>query len=91
MINPCGFKKSQSDLLSLCCQPAAGGPGAPMMQPMMGQPMMGQPMMRPPFAGVTGAAPGAAAPGVAAPGAPVTKLSDFTDRQFLSKRFMFMI
>ncbi|KAM7420256.1 hypothetical protein PAMA_014792 [Pampus argenteus] len=39
---------------------AAGGPGAPMMQPMMAQPMMGQPMMRPPF---TGAAPGAAAPG----------------------------
>ncbi|XP_041844538.1 clathrin coat assembly protein AP180-like, partial [Melanotaenia boesemani] len=38
----------------------AGGPGAPMMQPMMGQPMMGQPMMRPPF---TGAAPAAAAPG----------------------------
>lgn len=44
-------------------QPAAGGTGAPMMQPMMGQPMMGQAMMRPPFAGVAGAAPGAAAPG----------------------------
>ncbi|XP_041650390.1 clathrin coat assembly protein AP180 isoform X3 [Cheilinus undulatus] len=43
--------------------PPAGGPGAPMMQPMMGQPMMGQPMMRPPFTGVVGAAPGAAAPG----------------------------
>ncbi|XP_026149118.1 clathrin coat assembly protein AP180 isoform X2 [Mastacembelus armatus] len=41
----------------------AGGPGAPMMQPMMGQPMMGQPMMRPPFTGVAGAVPGAAAPG----------------------------
>ena len=41
-------------------QPPAGGPGAPMMQPMMGQPMMGQPMMRPAFAGA------------AAPGAPVT-------------------
>nr|XP_046254317.1 clathrin coat assembly protein AP180 isoform X3 [Scatophagus argus] len=40
--------------------PPTGGPGAPMMQPVMGQPMMGQPMMRPPF---TGAAPGAAAPG----------------------------
>lgn len=50
-------------LLFLHWQPAAGGPGAPMMQPMMGQPMMGQPMMRPPFAGVAGAAPGAAAPG----------------------------
>lgn len=50
-------------LLCLPWQPAAGGPGAPMMQPMMGQPMMGQPMMRPPFAGVAGAAPGAAAPG----------------------------
>lgn len=44
-------------------QPAAGGTGAPIMQPMMGQPMMGQAMMRPPFAGVAGAAPGAAAPG----------------------------
>ncbi|GLD48744.1 clathrin coat assembly protein AP180 isoform X1 [Lates japonicus] len=43
--------------------PPAGGPGAPMMQPMMGQPMMGQPMMRPPFTGVAGTAPGAAAPG----------------------------
>ncbi|XP_029928285.1 clathrin coat assembly protein AP180 isoform X4 [Myripristis murdjan] len=43
--------------------PPAAGPGAPMMQPMMGQPMMGQPMMRPPFTGVAGAAPGAAAPG----------------------------
>uniref|UniRef100_A0A4W6E4A7 Clathrin coat assembly protein AP180 n=1 Tax=Lates calcarifer TaxID=8187 RepID=A0A4W6E4A7_LATCA len=43
--------------------PPAGGPGAPMMQPMMGQPMVGQPMMRPPFTGVAGAAPGAAAPG----------------------------
>ncbi|XP_030248433.1 clathrin coat assembly protein AP180 isoform X13 [Sparus aurata] len=43
--------------------PPAGGPGAPMMQPMMGQPMMGQPLMRPPFTGVAGAAPGAAAPG----------------------------
>ncbi|XP_053736519.1 clathrin coat assembly protein AP180 isoform X9 [Synchiropus splendidus] len=43
---------------------AAGGPGAPMMPPMMGQPMMGQPMMRPPFAG--------AAPGAAAPGAPIS-------------------
>ncbi|XP_070821785.1 clathrin coat assembly protein AP180-like isoform X3 [Chaetodon trifascialis] len=43
--------------------PPAGGPGAPMMQPMMGQPMMGQPMMRPPFTGVAGAAPGSAAPG----------------------------
>ncbi|XP_040900603.1 clathrin coat assembly protein AP180 [Toxotes jaculatrix] len=43
--------------------PPAGGPGAPMMQPMMGQPMMGHPMMRPPFTGVAGAAPGAAAPG----------------------------
>lgn len=50
-------------LLFLHWQPAAGGPGAPLMQPMMGQPMMGQPMMRPPFAGVAGAAPGAAAPG----------------------------
>ncbi|KAK2844176.1 hypothetical protein Q5P01_010835 [Channa striata] len=28
--------------------PPAAGPGAPMMQPMMGQPMMPQPMMRPP-------------------------------------------
>ncbi|XP_070691211.1 clathrin coat assembly protein AP180-like [Pempheris klunzingeri] len=43
--------------------PPAGGPGAPMMQPMMGQPMMGQPMMRPTFTGAGGAAPGAAAPG----------------------------
>jgi len=53
--------------LSLCYQPLAGGPGAPLMQSMMGQPMMGQPMMRPPFTGLAGAAPGAAAPG-----APVT-------------------
>lgn len=44
-------------------QPPTVGPGAPMMQPMMGQPMMGQPMMRPPYAGMAGAAPGAAAPG----------------------------
>ncbi|KAF7656789.1 hypothetical protein LDENG_00036380 [Lucifuga dentata] len=43
--------------------PPAAGPGAPMMQPMMGQPMMGQPMMRPPFTGVAGTAPGAAALG----------------------------
>ncbi|XP_031178626.1 clathrin coat assembly protein AP180 isoform X5 [Sander lucioperca] len=42
--------------------PPAGGPGAPLMQPLMGQPMMGQPMMRPPFTGVAGAA---------APGAPI--------------------
>ncbi|XP_039661467.1 clathrin coat assembly protein AP180 isoform X3 [Perca fluviatilis] len=42
--------------------PPAGGPGAPLMQPLMGQPMMGQPMMRPPFSGVAGAA---------APGAPI--------------------
>lgn len=48
-------------------QPPAGGPGAPMMPPLMGQPLMGQPMMRPPFIGVGGAPPGAAAPG-----APVT-------------------
>lgn len=40
-------------------QPPTVGPGAPMMQPMMGQPMMGQPMMRPPYAGMAGAAPGA--------------------------------
>lgn len=59
----------QSDVLFLHYQPAAGGPAAPMMPPMMGQPMMGQPMMRPPFTGVAGAAPGAAAPG-----APVTHL-----------------
>ncbi|XP_032413474.1 clathrin coat assembly protein AP180 isoform X4 [Xiphophorus hellerii] len=39
--------------------PPAGGPGVPMMQPMMSQPMMGQPMMRPAFTGVAGAAPGA--------------------------------
>ncbi|XP_068999493.1 clathrin coat assembly protein AP180 [Embiotoca jacksoni] len=37
--------------------PPAAGPGAPMMQPMMGQPMMGQPMMRPSFTGVVGVAP----------------------------------
>nr|XP_019946552.1 PREDICTED: clathrin coat assembly protein AP180 isoform X8 [Paralichthys olivaceus] len=43
--------------------PPAAGPGAPMMQPMMGQPMMVQPMMRPAFTGVAGAAPGVAAPG----------------------------
>ncbi|XP_034554614.1 clathrin coat assembly protein AP180 [Notolabrus celidotus] len=45
--------------------PPAGGPGAPVMQPMMGPPLMGQPMrpVRPPFTGVAGAAPGAAAPG----------------------------
>ncbi|XP_029307488.1 clathrin coat assembly protein AP180 isoform X13 [Cottoperca gobio] len=40
--------------------PPAGGPGAPVMQPMMGQPMMGQPMMRPSFTGA--AAPGAPIP-----------------------------
>lgn len=50
-----------------CSQPPTVGPGASMMQPMMGQPMMGQPMVRPPFTGMAGAAPGAAAPG-----APVT-------------------
>ncbi|XP_055358905.1 clathrin coat assembly protein AP180 isoform X11 [Betta splendens] len=43
--------------------PPAAGPGAPMMQPMMGQPMMAQPMMRPPFTAVAGAA---------APGAPIS-------------------
>ncbi|XP_038144476.1 clathrin coat assembly protein AP180-like isoform X7 [Cyprinodon tularosa] len=43
--------------------PPAGGPGVPVMQPMMSQPMMGQPMMRPAFTGLPGAAPGAAAPG----------------------------
>ncbi|XP_061529806.1 clathrin coat assembly protein AP180 isoform X3 [Phycodurus eques] len=48
---------------------AAGGPGAPMMQPMMGQPMIGQSIMRPPFAGVVGPAPVGAA---AAPGAPLS-------------------
>ncbi|XP_061674657.1 clathrin coat assembly protein AP180 isoform X4 [Syngnathoides biaculeatus] len=48
---------------------AAGGPGASMMQPMMGQPMMGQPIMRPPFAGVVGHAPVGAA---TAPGAPLS-------------------
>ncbi len=61
------------NVLSLSSQPPAGGPGAPMMQPMMGQPMMGQPMMRPPFTGVAGAAPGAAAPG-----APVTTTKAFS-------------
>lgn len=54
-------------LFTLCYQPPTVGPGASMMQPMMGQPMMGQPMMRPPFTGMAGAAPGAVAPG-----APVT-------------------
>ncbi|XP_042346695.1 clathrin coat assembly protein AP180 [Plectropomus leopardus] len=53
--------------------PPAGGPGAPMMQPMMGQPMMGQPMMRPPFTGVAGAAPGAAAPGAPLPTGPASQ------------------
>ncbi|XP_076006562.1 clathrin coat assembly protein AP180 [Genypterus blacodes] len=48
--------------------PPAAGPGAPMMQSMMGQSMMGQSMMRPAFPGVAGAA----APGAAAPGAPVS-------------------
>uniref|UniRef100_UPI003AABD59B clathrin coat assembly protein AP180-like isoform X2 n=1 Tax=Centroberyx gerrardi TaxID=166262 RepID=UPI003AABD59B len=43
--------------------PPAAGPGAPMMQPMMGQPLMGQPLMRTPFTG---------APGAAAPGAPLS-------------------
>lgn len=52
-----------SALPCLCNQPAAGGSGVPVMQPMMGQPIMGQPMMRPAFSGVAGAAPGAAAPG----------------------------
>lgn len=47
----------------LCNQPAAGGSGVPVMQPMMGQPIMGQPMMRPSFSGVSGAAPGAAVTG----------------------------
>lgn len=54
-------------LFALCYQPPTVGPGASMMQPIMGQPMMGQPMMRAPFTGMAGAAPGAAAPG-----APVT-------------------
>lgn len=53
--------------------PPAGGPGAPMMQPLMGQPMMGQPMMRPPFTGVAGAAPGAAAPGAPLPTGPASQ------------------
>ncbi|XP_077576389.1 clathrin coat assembly protein AP180 isoform X8 [Stigmatopora nigra] len=47
---------------------AAGGAGAPMMQPMMGQPIMSQSMIRPPFAGMVGAAPG----GGAVPGAPLS-------------------
>lgn len=54
-------------LFTLHYQPPTVGPGAPMMQPMMGQPMMGQPMMRPPFTGMAGAAPGAAAPGAPVP------------------------
>lgn len=54
--------RSKTDVLPLSYQPPAAGPGAPVMQP-----MMGQSMMRPPFTGVAGVAPGAAAPG-----APVT-------------------
>eukprot|EP00066_Takifugu_rubripes_P014385 XP_011603651.1 PREDICTED: clathrin coat assembly protein AP180 [Takifugu rubripes] len=53
--------------------PPTVGPGAPMMQPMMGQPMMGQPIMRPPFTGMAGAAPGAAAPGAPLSSGPATQ------------------
>ncbi|XP_031730371.1 clathrin coat assembly protein AP180 isoform X4 [Anarrhichthys ocellatus] len=68
--------------------PPVGGPGAPMMQPMMGQPMMGQPMMRPPFTGVAGAAPGAAAPGAPIPPSkspkkPKDPLADLDLKDFL--------
>ncbi|TNN57718.1 Clathrin coat assembly protein AP180 [Liparis tanakae] len=71
--------------------PLAGGPGAPLMQPMMGQPMMGQPMMRPPFTGLAGAAPGAAAPGAPIPPGPAGQspkkpkdpLADFNLKDFL--------
>ncbi|XP_054477081.1 clathrin coat assembly protein AP180 [Anoplopoma fimbria] len=66
--------------------PPAGGPGAPMMQPMMGQPMMGQPMMRPPFTGVAGAAPGAAIPPGPAnqsPKKPKDPLADLDLKDFL--------
>ncbi|XP_034085276.1 clathrin coat assembly protein AP180 isoform X10 [Gymnodraco acuticeps] len=62
----------------------AGGPGAPMMQPMMGQPMMGQPMMRPPYAGGAGAAPGAPIPLVSqSPKKPKDPLADLDLKDFL--------
>nr|XP_033957960.1 clathrin coat assembly protein AP180 isoform X8 [Pseudochaenichthys georgianus] len=62
----------------------AGGPGAPMMQPMMGQTMMGQPMMRPPYAGGAGAAPGAPIPLVSqSPKKPKDPLADLDLKDFL--------
>ncbi|XP_054897841.1 clathrin coat assembly protein AP180 isoform X2 [Poeciliopsis prolifica] len=66
--------------------PPAGGPGVPMMQPMMGQPMMGQPMMRPPFTGVAGAAPGAplsSGPANQSPKKPKDPLADLDLKDFL--------
>ncbi|XP_008430136.1 clathrin coat assembly protein AP180 isoform X9 [Poecilia reticulata] len=66
--------------------PPAGGPGVPMMQPMMSQPMMGQPMMRPPFTGVPGAAPGAplsSGPANQSPKKPKDPLADLDLKDFL--------
>ncbi|XP_062278588.1 clathrin coat assembly protein AP180 isoform X2 [Scomber scombrus] len=68
---------------------AAGGPGAPMMkpmmgQPLMGQPLMGQPMMRPPFTGA--AAPGAplsAGPTSQSPKKPKDPLAELDLKDFL--------
>ncbi|XP_078789181.1 clathrin coat assembly protein AP180 isoform X17 [Oryzias latipes] len=59
--------------------PPAGGPGAPLMQP-----MMGQPMMRPPFAGA--AAPGAPispGPGGQSPKKPKDPLAELDLKDFL--------
>ncbi|XP_043974099.1 clathrin coat assembly protein AP180 isoform X10 [Gambusia affinis] len=66
--------------------PPAGGPGVPMMQPMMSQPMMGQPMMRPAFTGVAGAAPGAplsSGPANQSPKKPKDPLADLDLKDFL--------
>ncbi|XP_068586130.1 clathrin coat assembly protein AP180 [Cebidichthys violaceus] len=63
--------------------PPAGGPGAPMMQPMMGQPMMGQPIMRPPRASPGAAAPGAPIPPSQSPKKPKDPLADLDLKDFL--------
>uniref|UniRef100_A0A1A8NG36 Clathrin coat assembly protein AP180 n=1 Tax=Nothobranchius pienaari TaxID=704102 RepID=A0A1A8NG36_9TELE len=64
----------------------AGGPGAPMIPPMMGQPLMSQSMIRPPFTGVTGAAPGApisAGSAGQSPKKPKDPLADLNLKDFL--------
>ncbi|XP_047212947.1 clathrin coat assembly protein AP180 isoform X4 [Girardinichthys multiradiatus] len=71
--------------------PPTGGPGVPIIQPMMSQPMMAQPMMRPTFTGVAGATPGSTAPGAPlssgpanqSPKKPKDPLADLNLKDFL--------